>query len=143
MSTNLVCKMPNCGGTLGSNTFPLQTGCYSTSPCRSCETCGRVHSHDGYLMYNRPGASLYLVNNRLEHVLMPVNFELGAKYKNIGYLFVCQDQGEETPEMVDVEPNTELIFDGITSDNMFRFHTNPGIKYLLHRGDVNFIEKVS
>ncbi len=135
--------MPNCGGTLGDKTFPLQTGCYSTSPCRACSVCGRVHSYGGGLMFNRPGAALYLRDNKFELVMEPVGFNQGETYVSPGYLYVCLDGKEEDgiPEMTDLGPETPLIFDGLNENQMFRFHDECGIKYLLHRGDVNFIKK--
>ena len=143
MTDSLVCFMPDCDGILGSETFPLQTGCSSFSPCRACTKCGRVHSYDGHLMFNRPGAALYLKDNRLELVMEPISFDVGTTYQSRGYLYVNLEGKEEDgiPEMVNLEPDMPLIFDGINEDQMFRFHDECGIKYLLHRGDVNFIEK--
>lgn len=144
MPDSLVCQMEGCGGLLDKeNTLFLQTGCHSTSPCVVCGTCGRVHSYDGYLMYNRPGAALYFRDDRLEYILEPISFDLGKRYLPQGYLFVCLEGKEEdgVPEMVDLGPRTPIIFDGIDDDQMFRFHDESGVKYLLHRGDVNFIKE--
>lgn len=143
MTDNLVCIMPGCNGTLGNATIPFRTGCSSFSPCRACSKCGRIHSYDGYLMFMRPGPAIYLKGEQIEYVLEPVSFNQGETYQSNGYLFVCLDGKDEDgiPEMVDLGPNTPITFDGMNEDQMFRFHDECGIKYLLHRGDVNFIEK--
>lgn len=143
MTDSLVCKMPNCGGMLGNETYPLQTGCFSFSSCRACSKCGRVHSYDGFLMFNRPGAAVYLREDGLELVLEPVNFEVGKTYLNTGYLYVSLEGKEEDdyPERVNLEPDTQLVFDGMDTNQMFLFHDESGTKYLLHRGDVNCIEE--
>jgi hypothetical protein len=138
----LFCKMPGCGGVLEKNTFPMRTGCHSFSPCRACSKCGRVHSYDGHLMFNRQGAAVYLRHN-IELIMEPVSFEQGKTYTNTGYLYVTLEGKEKDgiPEMVDLGPNTPLTFDGQDADEMFRFHDECGINYLLHRGDVNCIEE--
>lgn len=143
MPDSLVCKMSGCGGVIGDGTVSLQTGCHSSSPCRACNKCGRVHSYDGYLMFNRPGAAVYLREDGLELVMEPKIFEPGKAYLNTGYLYVCLESKEEDgiPEMVNLGPDTPLIFDGMDVNQMFRFHDECGIKYLLHRGDVNCVEE--
>lgn len=142
MTDPLVCKMPECGGMLGDGTISLQTGCDMSSLCRACDKCGRVHSYDGFLMFNRPGSAVYLRNGSLEHIMEPITFDIGNKYKSTGYLYVCLEGKEEDgiPEMVDLGPDTPLVYDGLDENGMFRFHDECGIKYLLHRGDVNFVE---
>lgn len=144
MTGSLVCKMPDCGGMLGNETISLQTGCYSCSPCRACSKCGRVHSYDGFLMFNRTGEAVYLREDGLELVFEPMSFEVGKSYLNTGYLYVSIEGKEEDnydPEMVDLGPDTPLVFDGMDTNKVFRFHDECGIKYLLHRGDVNCVEE--
>ena len=142
MSDTLICKMPGCGGALDDKLISLQTGCSSSSPCRACSLCGRVHSCDGHLMYNRPGAAVYLQKEGLVLVMEPKSFEKGKAYTTKGDINVCLESEQndcQFTDMVDLEPNTSLIFDDVDGET-FRFHTEDGTKYRLHRGDVNLVE---
>lgn len=143
MPDQLVCMMPGCGGMLNNETISLQTGCASSSPCRACSKCGRVHSYKGHLMFNRPGAAVYLRHESLELVMEPISFEVGKTYKTTGCVYVCLEDKDDCalPDMVDLEPNTPLVFDGMDEET-FRFHGADGTEYRLHRGDVNAVEAV-
>ena len=74
MSDTQNCQVPDCKGVLDTNTFPVKTGCSSSSPCRACSECGRVHSYDGGLMSNRRGSAVYLREGKLE--LVPYQSQL-------------------------------------------------------------------
>lgn len=142
MSDTLICKMPGCGGELGDRLIPLQTGCTSSSPCRACSLCGRVHSYEGFLMFNRPGAAVYQKDEGLVLVMEPKSFEKDKAYSTKGYLNVCLESGQndcQFTDMVELEPETSLIFDGM-DEEVFRFHREDGTIYRLHRGDVNLVE---
>jgi len=136
--------MPDCGGLLGEESFPLQTGCASYSSFRACTKCGRVHSFGGNLTFNRPGAAVYFRENGLELVMEPISFDVGKSFLTTEYLYVClegQEDEDGFPTMVNLGPNTPLVFDGMGENQMFRFHDECNLHYLLHRGDVNGIEE--
>ena len=140
----LVCKMKGCEGTVyRRKKIMLQTGCDAYSLFYACRKCGRVHSQNGEIIFNRPGAAVYFLNGKIEHILEPISFEIGKTYTSPGYLYICLEDEKEDgmPRMVDLGPETPLIFDGMGEDAMFRFHDELGTKYLLHRGDVNYIEE--
>jgi len=96
---------------------------------------------DGCLMFSRQGPAIYFRGGCLEHVLESREFLLGQAYTTGAYLYVTLDEGpdQDVPEMVEIKPGVSLTFDGML-EAMFRFHDEDGTKYLLHRGDVNFIE---
>lgn len=139
----LVCEMPDCDGVLDGETVILQTGCFSSSPFRSCSKCGRVHSYEGFLTFNRPGAAVYVREGVVELVMEPIAFETDKIYLTIGYLLVCLEGKEEdgVPELVDLEPDMLIVYDGMDADHMFRFHDEKGIRYLLNRGNVNGVKE--
>jgi len=140
----LVCQMKGCGGTVDRRKkIMLRTGCISYSLFYACRKCGRVHSQDGVIIFNRLGAAVYFLNGAIKHVLEPILFDIGKTYTSPGYLYVCLEGEKEDgmPKMVDLGPETPLTFDGMNDDEMFRFHDELGIKYLLHRGDVNYVKE--
>ncbi len=130
----LYCQMPECNGTLKVETFSMQTGCHSTSPCRACTTCGRVHSDTGGFMFSRAGESIFLRKRKIKKVFEPVEFTPGEKYKTTSWLWLGLDEEQ-------LEAGTELVFVRM-DDEIFCFHGPNKVEYRLYRGNVTFIEPV-
>lgn len=136
----LYCEMPECNGTLGVVASLIQTDCHSislsSSSCRACTTCGRVHSHDGGLMYGRAGHSPFLREDGIESVLLDIEFVPGESYKTTKWLWTIIDGiGGE------LETGSELIF-YCMDEKVFCFVGEDGVKYRLHRGNVNFVKPI-
>lgn len=73
-------------------------------------------------------------------------FEPNKTYQTTSHLHVCLESKEKDcvfPDMVDLEPETILVFDGMDGET-YRFHAEDGTEYRLHHKDVEYVgtEKV-
>lgn len=148
MAEEVKCKMEGCDGKIDlEKKVILQTGCSSSSLFFACGACGRVHSVNGDLIFNRPGASIYLREDGFVDYVNEASFEIGKKYRTNRPLYVCiepadlQDEVDDDPEWVDLGEETHLVFDGMSEDQMYRFHDESGIKYRLDLGDAVGVDK--
>ena len=146
------CKMPGCGGVIDIDKgIVLQTGCDSYTTFYACDKCGRVHSYEGELIFNRPGAAAYRREDGSLELVESISFEVdktfvpGKKYRTTAHVDVCLEgpDGEcVAADLVEPVNGTILIFDSIDGDK-YRFHVEDGTEYHLHANDLDKIEEVN
>jgi hypothetical protein len=147
MADPVICKMPDCGGEIDLKKYvTLQTGCNSYSSFYPCDKCGRIHSSDGDLIFNRPGAAVYRrEDGSIDLVMEPISFDPGKTYVTNGYLYIWPENeetdGSEASDPIELKVGTSLIFDNMDGET-FCFHGEDGTGYRLHRGDVNSVKEV-
>ena len=78
--------------------------------------------------------------------MKPTDFKIGKTYKTTTHVHACLEgnDGDCTfTDQVDLEPNTNLVFDGMGDvETTLRFHSEDGTEYHLHHEDLDSIEEL-